>query len=310
MNKSILQIEKRKQLRVLYMGALVLLLPLFGSLYYIYSNSNQTQTLPIPEEKIAKVSVNLNEVNTVASSAYVVALNSDDVLYQKQPDKLLPLASITKLVTVKVAEDQADNKMVSIKKMTDPTYGDPQLTENTQWKKEDLIAYTLMESSNDGAHALSVSMQDPKFIDHMNQLASSVGLTSTRFYNETGLDNDEAGIPGSKGTAKDISTLLKFLLTNNISLYEKTKHSTAEFYPEQKEVTARNTNEVTNQIVGLLVSKTGYTDIAGGNLAVVVDMGLNDPTAFVVLHSSKEARFEDVVNLQKEYFKQVAQKLR
>jgi D-alanyl-D-alanine carboxypeptidase len=46
-----------------------------------------------------------------------------------------------------------------------------------------------------------------------------------------------------------------------------------------------------------MMSKTGYTDLAGGNLAVVFDAGIGHPVAVVVLGSTKEERFTDVQRL-------------
>ncbi len=57
---------------------------------------------------------------------------------------------------------------------------------------------------------------------------------------------------------------------------------------------AENTNEYVNTIPGLQGSKTGYTELAGGNLAIVFDAGLDHPIAIVVLGSTLEGRFEDV----------------
>jgi D-alanyl-D-alanine carboxypeptidase len=139
----------------------------------------------------------------------------------------------------------------------------------------------------------------------MNALVSSIGLTDTHFYNETGLDNDNTGVPGSKGTAQDMSKILSYLVKNDLPVYEKTKHAQITVSSPEGTYVAKNTDEVTNKIIGLLVSKTGYTDLAGGNLAIVADMGLNEPVAFVVLKSSKESRFEDILKLQNEYFAQV-----
>jgi D-alanyl-D-alanine carboxypeptidase len=61
--------------------------------------------------------------------------------------------------------------------------------------------------------------------------------------------------------------------------------------------TAENTNKQVYSFPGLLGSKTGYTDYAGGNLAVVFDAGLNHPIAVVVLGSSLDGRFTDVRKL-------------
>lgn len=310
MQPNLLKNEQRRQIKVLYTATLVLLLPLFVSIYYLYDKSKQEEIVDLPVETVEPISVNLQKVSTTAHAAFVVSLNSDTVLYEKNPDKQLPLASITKLMTAQVAENDTSDT-VTVQKMPDPTYGDSKLAQGDTWQKDNLIAYTLVTSSNDGAHSLSTGTQNqPAFIDRMNTLASAIGLTNTRFYNETGLDDELQAVPGSRGTAKDISTLLSYLVKNDLSLYEKTKYETAYVESPYGTAIAKNTNEVADQIVGLLVSKTGYTDLAGGNLAIVADMGLNEPTAFVVLHSSKESRFEDVLNLQEEYFAQVAARMR
>jgi D-alanyl-D-alanine carboxypeptidase len=54
-----------------------------------------------------------------------------------------------------------------------------------------------------------------------------------------------------------------------------------------------NTDKATD-IPGLIGGKTGYTDLAGGNLAIVFDADIGHPVIVVALHSTKEGRFEDV----------------
>jgi D-alanyl-D-alanine carboxypeptidase len=58
-----------------------------------------------------------------------------------------------------------------------------------------------------------------------------------------------------------------------------------------------NTNAIATQIPNLLGSKTGYTDLAGGNLTVAFDLGLNRPIIITVLGSTRDARFSDVLEL-------------
>jgi D-alanyl-D-alanine carboxypeptidase len=52
-----------------------------------------------------------------------------------------------------------------------------------------------------------------------------------------------------------------------------------------------------NRFPDLLLSKTGYTDLAGGNLVIVYDAGINHPIAIVVLGSTEDGRFTDVSQL-------------
>jgi D-alanyl-D-alanine carboxypeptidase len=54
------------------------------------------------------------------------------------------------------------------------------------------------------------------------------------------------------------------------------------------------TNQAIESLPGAEASKTGYTDMAGGNLGVVVDISLGHPVVIVVLGSTKEGRFRDM----------------
>ena len=58
-----------------------------------------------------------------------------------------------------------------------------------------------------------------------------------------------------------------------------------------------NTNDLVDQIPGMIGSKTGYTDLAGGNLVLLVDIGIDHPIAIAVLGSTRDERFSDVKKL-------------
>ncbi len=60
---------------------------------------------------------------------------------------------------------------------------------------------------------------------------------------------------------------------------------------------AINTNDIVSRIPNLIGSKTGYTDLAGGNLTVAFDAGFDRPIIITVLGSSREERFTDVLKL-------------
>ena len=59
----------------------------------------------------------------------------------------------------------------------------------------------------------------------------------------------------------------------------------------------QNTNEIISELSGLLGSKTGLSDVAGGSLVIAFDRGLNQPVVVVVLGSSAQGRFRDVKQL-------------
>jgi D-alanyl-D-alanine carboxypeptidase len=101
-------------------------------------------------------------------------------------------------------------------------------------------------------------------------------------------------VSGAYGSARDMARLAGALVARAPDIAEATTNALAEATSEEGATfVVKNTDPIVDTIPGLLLSKTGFTDLAGGNLAIVFDVGLNHPIAVVVLGSSKEARFTD-----------------
>ena len=110
------------------------------------------------------------------------------------------------------------------------------------------------------------------------------------------------------GTALDVAKLFSYVLKNKPELLSATKESSvSEQDSSGLTHNVLNTNTAVNEIPGLFAGKTGYTDLAGGNLAVAANIGLHRPLIFVVLGSSKEGRFSDTKKLTEATFKYYAQ---
>ena len=136
------------------------------------------------------------------------------------------------------------------------------------------------------------------FIVHMNNKAYELGLSNMSFLNESGLDIYNETEASAVGSAEDVAKMFDYTLTYHKDILEPTaqKEYTVTSLDGHTHI-AKNTNKVLNEIPGIIGSKTGYTDIAGGNLAVVIDPGINQPFIIVVLGSTFEERFSDVVTL-------------
>jgi D-alanyl-D-alanine carboxypeptidase len=78
-----------------------------------------------------------------------------------------------------------------------------------------------------------------------------------------------------------------------------------QFASAEKRYSAENTNVVIDKIPNLIASKTGYTDLAGGNLVIAFDAGLNHPIIISVLGSTEKGRFSDVLQLVQATLKQL-----
>ncbi|MDP3735157.1 MAG: hypothetical protein Q8R39_01880 [bacterium] len=262
-----------------------------------------TTTLPSPFSSLA--------LDARAAIVWDVALARP--LYSRNADAQLPLASLTKLMTVLLAHERISPPVtLTIAPSALAPEGDNGLFPEEEWRLRDLIGYTLIVSSNDGARALAAAagsvggmVSGPSseskaletFVTAMNERAIELGLTQTYFLNESGLDTSEA-VSGGYGSAHDVARLLAEALHEIPAELEMTRTKALAVRSLSGVVhDAENTNEVVNRIPALIGGKTGYTDLAGGNLAIVFDAGFARPIAVVVLGSTQAGRFSDVERL-------------
>lgn len=224
------------------------------------------------------------------------------VIAGKDEDTARPLASLTKVMTILTASELAslDETKVVIDDKALAEEGESGLRPNSIWNLKRLADLTLVASSNDGAKAIAntVSLVSAtNFVQEMNKEADFLGLTSANFFNETGLDLSSGGA-GAYGSPRDVAKLFSYLLKNKAGLLAATNQSqVTEISLENDRYHASNTNVILSEIPGLVASKTGYTESAGGNLAIIANLGLRRPVVFVVMGSSQEGRFNDMKKL-------------
>lgn len=234
-----------------------------------------------------------------ADVAYIENLETGKAVYQKNANQILPLASLTKIMTTYTAlslfPEDAKVKIESEDLKGDGDYG---LVVGEEWNLKDLLVFMLVSSSNDAA--LAIEREAEKYTngvplaDYMTDQATELGFMSLSFSNASGLDEDEEGtIPGAYGTAEDITKLFNLTHKTYPEIFNLTKEQKITFETDIKSHTAENTNIALHAMPGIISSKTGYTNTAGGNLTVIVN--INDiPHIVTVLHSSRGGRFEDV----------------
>lgn len=253
----------------------------------------------------AKVEVNnsidpFTQISITADSAVVMNALTGEIIFKKDPNKQLPLASITKVMTALVAtEINQPDTIVTVDAEALKEGSNAGLTAST-WYLKDLLDFSLVTSSNGGARAIAATSKKTSgqdFIKQMNNKAIAIGLSEIYFINPTGLDvGGEYG--GSYGTAHDVAKLFQYILNQKSDLLIATKEESIRRQSiNQLTFNGLNTNKLVSVIPGLMASKTGFTDNAGGNLAIAFDAGLKNPYIVVVLASTKENRFVDVEKL-------------
>ena len=254
-------------------------------------------------------------VKLEAKSAYVFGVSENKPIFSLNENLQLPLASLTKIMTALVAEEDIPSyALISVSKNAIAQEGNNGLMIDERWPLLDLIDVMLISSSNDAAYALaeeggrvsefvkkevappSSEVRPPdltsRFVSLMNQKAAELGLTQTYFFNPTGLDISESQ-SGAYGSVKDMADLFLYILKEKASLFEITRYSTLKI--DSREF--KNTNIISNEIPRVIFSKTGFSDLAGGNLAMVVDRGFENYVIIVVMGSTEQGRFEDVKKL-------------
>ncbi len=279
----------------IFYGVGILLLVLLTFLPFV--DDLQVET----EAEVIEPARTFPSVTIVGQAGIVKDLKTGEVLYAKNKNEKHPLASLTKVMSSIVAREYlGDTALVSIEERDLMTEGDSGLFLDELWESKELLGLTLLISSNDGSSAIKSTVESSfnvDLIEEMNKKAEELGLSNTYYLNESGLDVTDY-IGGSYGSAEDTADLLGYAVQNHYDLFGKTKNESATVYSLNYGAhTISNTNVITNNIPSLLAGKTGFTDLAGGNLAVVFEKEPGHPIAVVVLGSTKEDRFTDVEEL-------------
>ncbi len=266
-----------------------------------------TNQIKTPQQSTASVQDVFDDVRLKAKSAVVWDVAGQRMLFNKNGDEVLPLASVTKLMTALVAYNLMDpDDVITISQDALKVEGDSGFVDGEVFTMQDLADITLITSSNDGATALGASVAsamnttydaESVFVEAMNIKAQELGLSSTHFKNSTGLDVSPSQA-GAYGSARDMALLMEHIILTVPDAVALTSLELTQINNKEGEYhLAENTNEVVSEIDGLIASKTGYTVLAGGNLVVAFNAGLNRPIIISVLGSTYYDRFNDTLEL-------------
>ncbi len=266
---------------------------------YFYAQISQPFQ-QIPEIKIQPKSQKLN-LDLRAKSAISVLINSrggERVLFKKNADERLSIASLTKLMTADVILENYDLfREIKISEEAVAQEGEfGKLKAGRFFSVGYLLYPLLMESSNDAAYVLTNDyngMTEKKFVELMNSKAKELGLENTYFINPTGLDPGGFDDALNCSTAEDLVKFTKSLLKKT-SIWEILATPKFDLYGPE----LINTNELLGKIPNVVGGKTGYTPEAGGCMLLVLKNGEENFLINVILGApSPLARIEEMEKL-------------
>lgn len=170
-----------------------------------------------PSESILGESI-FNPEEVVATSAIVLDRKSEKIIFQKNPNLKLPIASVTKIMTFLVAvENKPLDSLLEVSMRAAQTEPDSMgLTTGERLTLKQLLSGLILVSGNDSGETIAeniFSINNPrnKFIKQMNQRAYDLGMQNTHFINPTGLEEDSNY---NVSTTYDLTLLGHRLLSN------------------------------------------------------------------------------------------------
>ncbi len=238
---------------------------------------------------------------TTAKSALVFDEGTGTVLFAKNPQEKISLASLTKLMTVLVFLDKNPgwDKTIRLTKADDREGGIVYARSPEEVTAKDLFNMALVGSVNNAAIALarSTGLEQKDFVTEMNKKAEELGLKNTNFVDPTGL------LPENQGTARDVARLIAAALERE-EVRAATLQKRYVFNPVNSEKTyyVKSTDELlwsflNDDPYNFIGGKTGYIEESGYNLAVEVVRGGHKIVAIVLGSATTEDRFKEIKGL-------------
>lgn len=204
-----------------------------------------------------------DNLNLKSSVAMVVDQNTNEVLFSKNAQAVLPIASLTKLMTgllVTEANLSADEKITITQEDVDTEKGSrSRLSVGSELSRAELLHLALMSSENRAAHALARTYPGglPVFVDLMNAKAKTLGMSDTRYVEPTGLSSQ------NQSSARDLVKLVN--MAHQVPLLrELTTSPGYQVAVGNRVLQYHNTNRlVKNPTWDIGLQKTGYISEAG-----------------------------------------------
>lgn len=219
------------------------------------------------------------ELAVSAKAAILMHADSGRVLYEKNADEHMLIASTTKIMTAIVVLERCElDDLVEVDSRSAGIEGSSMyLKAGESYTVEDLLYGLLLVSGNDAASALALHVADSmeEFAELMNAKAAELGMTESSFKNAHGLDEE-----GHYSTARDMAKLAAYCMGNED--FARIAGTVSHTVGEQ---TLVNHNRLLREYDGCLGLKTGYTMAAGRTLVTCAErdgaryvcVTLNDP---------------------------------
>lgn len=207
----------------------------------------------------------VNKISFSPASGATVVLDSfnNDILFAHNPEKKLPMASTTKVVTAITAIENCNiNKVIDIPREAVGIEGSSiYLKKGDKYTLEDLLYGLMLRSGNDSATAIAIAVSGSveKFSMLMNQTAKKAGAKNSNFVNPSGLHHED-----HYTTAHDLALVTSYALKNEtFKKIVSSKNHTITNRADDQKTPIQNKNKLLFNYKDATGVKTGFTKNAG-----------------------------------------------
>ena len=242
-----------------------------------------------------------DSLNLSSESAILMDYKSGKILYEKNTQEKLPMASMTKIMSMLLIMESIENGTLSYEDKVlisenASSMGGSQvfLQAGEQYTVNDLLKCIAISSANDAVVAMAekISGSVDAFVNLMNKRVKELGLKNTNFANPHGLDNEN-----HYSTAYDMAIIAKELLNYEDILKYTSIYEDYLTKPDGSEIWLVNTNRLVRFYDGVDGLKTGYTTEAGYCLTATAKKGDLRLISVVMKSPSAEDRSSDTSTL-------------
>lgn len=235
--------------------------------------------------------INVNALEIDSKNAILYNMNDKEVIYEKNSEDIVQIASLTKIVTAITVIENTDNLEKEITITKDMLKGLDGYAK-VGFKVGDKLTYMellyalMLPSAADAAQALAIDVSGSieEFANLMNQKVEEIGVTNSKFDNPTGMDSEN-----NYSTASDLAQILIYSLENEIfKTIFNTNYYTIKSINKKIEKTMIATSSLYNLDTSIIKgAKTGFTYDAGMCLASTTSV---DGVDYLLITLGAEAR--------------------
>lgn len=242
-----------------------------------------------------------NKLLENATSGLLMEQSTGEIIYKKNINKKVPVASMTKMVVQTIILENIEsgkikwNDVVEVSKNAADMGGSQiYLTAGEKMSIKDLFKGISMASANDATVAMAeyLAGSEEKFVKKMNQKIRSLGLKNTQFKNSTGLDED-----GHYSSAYDMAIIARNLLNHEQILQFSSVYEDYLREDTENKFWLVNTNKLVRYYEGADGLKTGHTDNAGYCLAATAKKNDMRLIAIVLGEEDSKTRNSEAMQL-------------